>query len=588
MTRVTRPRLVLAIVLLLLTWSAPGHAASRELMPGVRYEKITRATLHGPLVVHVLTAPRPGGLYQLTPVLSNGTVLGRETVSSMERRLSGQATMAGVNGDLFEWASGRPSGMLMLDGQLIHAPSATRSSTGITSDGTLDVRRLVWAATWQGPAAVKRRLDHLNRAPGENGISLFTSAWGPTTPALPGAMAVTLFPLPLTAPNTDLAAPVVDARRTSAAVPIPPGAGVLVARGVAASALELEATPGSQLVLSLAITSLWENALAAIGGGPVLVRDGQPVFNALEDFLPSQLSPRNPRTAVGQTAAGRLLFVVADGRSPTTSVGVSNWELAQLMKSLGAVTATALDAGGSSTMAFDGRVLNDPSDPGGERPVSEGLMVAYTGVFAQPVTAATSGPVPFGVQDAVPSFRYKVVRPSTVTTTLKAPGGVVAATETAERAAGTYDVALGADGLAPTAVSPVAATPIASGKWTLTVDATDDLAQQSRMTSTVTVNRTVTNVAARPRTVVSRPPGRKASLLWQQTESARIVVTIERLDGTRVRTLAERRFAPGPVAITWNGLDRRGGRLRAGSYVVRIAAANRLGVLDVRRRFTVR
>lgn len=364
MSRVTRPRLVLAIVLLVLTWSAPGHAASRELMPGVRYEKIVRATLHGPLVVHVLTAPRPGGLYQLTPVLSNGTVLGRETVSSMERRLSGQATTAGVNGDLFEWASGRPSGMLMLDGQLIHAPSSTRSSTGITSDGTLDVRRLVWAATWQGPTAVKRRLDHLNRAPGENGISLFTSAWGPTTPALPGAMAVTLFPLPLTAPNTDLAAPVVDARRTSAAVPIPPGAGVLVARGVAASALELEATPGSQLVLSLAITSLWENAVAAIGGGPVLVRNGQPVFNALEDFLPGQLSPRNPRTAVGQTAAGRLVFVVADGRSPTTSVGVSNWELAQLMKSLGAVTATALDAGGSSTMAFDGRVLNDPSDPG--------------------------------------------------------------------------------------------------------------------------------------------------------------------------------------------------------------------------------
>ena len=122
MRRVTRPRFVLAILLLLLTSSATAAGAPRELLPGVSYEKTTRATLNGPLVVHVITAPRPGGLYSLTPVLAKGTVLGRETVSSMQRRLSGQATMVGVNGDLFEWATGRPSGMLMIGGELIHAP----------------------------------------------------------------------------------------------------------------------------------------------------------------------------------------------------------------------------------------------------------------------------------------------------------------------------------------------------------------------------------------------------------------------------------------------------------------------------------
>ena len=136
----------------------------------------------------------------------------------------------------------------------------------------------------------------------------------------------------------------------------------------------------------------------------MLVREGQPVFRPNEDFLTSQLSPRNPRTAVGQLADGRVLLVVVDGRNSAVSIGVTNWELALLMQSLGAVTASALDAGGSTTLAFNGQVLNDPSDPGGERAVAEGLMVAYTGVYTQALTASARGPVPFGVKDPLPSF----------------------------------------------------------------------------------------------------------------------------------------------------------------------------------------
>ena len=56
------------------------------------------------------------------------------------------------------------------------------------------------------------------------------------------------------------------------------------------------------------------------------------------------------------------------------------------MVRLGAVTASALDAGGSTTMAFDGKVLNRPSDPGGERAVADGLFVFYYGVQAPPLS----------------------------------------------------------------------------------------------------------------------------------------------------------------------------------------------------------
>ena len=55
-------------------------------MPGVSYERQLQFTPQGPVVVHILRAPRPGGLYALRPLLSNDTLLGRETVTSMQKR----------------------------------------------------------------------------------------------------------------------------------------------------------------------------------------------------------------------------------------------------------------------------------------------------------------------------------------------------------------------------------------------------------------------------------------------------------------------------------------------------------------------
>ena len=53
-------------------------------------------------------------------------------------------------------------------------------------------------------------------------------------------------------------------------------------------------------------------------------------------------------------------MVAVDGRQRGYSVGVTNFELAQQLVRLGAVTGTALDSGGSTTMAFNGKLLNQP------------------------------------------------------------------------------------------------------------------------------------------------------------------------------------------------------------------------------------
>src|SRR4051795_7296094 len=136
-------RRVATILLLTAAFTAPAHAQGTQLMPGVTYEKTVEFTPHGAVVLHVLTAPRPGdqnGLYQLAPVLAHGTVLGgKQRVTQMEKDASNQATVAGINGDLFSATDGPPAGVFMQGGLLLHPPLSTRSSIGVDSAGALHV-----------------------------------------------------------------------------------------------------------------------------------------------------------------------------------------------------------------------------------------------------------------------------------------------------------------------------------------------------------------------------------------------------------------------------------------------------------------
>ncbi len=448
-----RPRL-LATVLFALVVAAPAAAQTRTLWPGVTYDGDVQFTPHGPVALNVMIGPRPGGTTTLSPVLSNETLTGTETLTAMQRRLQGSATTAGVNGDYFTFATGVPSGVLMRDGQVSSPPSNERASAGVTTDGTLDVRRISFVGTWQG-ARARRTLKSYNKPPSTGGVALYTQAWGSTTPPVPGATAAIIFPFPAAVPNADLTAPVVEIRNGGAPVPIPPGGAVLVAAGSAATVLSAEAPVGQLVTSRLVFKPDWPGVVSAIGGGPEIVRHGTPVFRAGELFTSSQLAPRAPRTGLGQLADGRIILVAVDGRQPGYSTGLSNFELAQALVRLGAVTGMALDGGGSTTMAFDGSLLNRPSSV--ERPISTALLFQYTGVFVPPALSVVS-PDGDGVADRQ-SLRYKIVRPSTATVTLSAPDGSVAYTETTERQPGSYSLAFPPPPSPPPPVTPPVTPP---------------------------------------------------------------------------------------------------------------------------------
>jgi hypothetical protein len=567
-------RKILTGAFLALVFTAPA-VAQTTLMPGVTYERGVQFTPHGPVAIHVVRGPRPTGLYALRPVLSNETIQGLERVTTMQKRLSASATMVGVNADFFA-DSGRPSGVLMRGGVVESPPYGDRSSTGVTPEGALDVRRVEFFGTWRG-LGQRRALNDLNQTPGPNGISLFTPSYGPATPAQSGVTEVVILPLPPTTPNTDLTGPVVQVAGAGG-TPIPQGGAVLVARGTAAARLAEEAPFGTYVTLRLIFRPEWTGIADAVGGGPVLVRNGGPVFRAQEAFTSSQLAPRNPRTGVGQLADGRVLMVVTDGRRPGYSIGMTNFELAQTMVRLGAVTGSAFDGGGSSSLAFDGQLLNRPSDPGGERPVSNALQLMYYGVYA-PAPEPVISPNGDGFGEEQRELSYKVVRPSNVTATLVAPDGTAAFTETLLREPGTYPVAF-----PPAPLDPLAEpAPPAEGRWRLDVSATDDLTRASTTTQTFTVNNTLGFARLSRRTLVVRVRGKQTiSAGVSLTRPARVTATVETTSGVQVATIAVRRLPAGRFAATWKGTTRGGKFLvYGGLYTVRFHATNELGAVDL-------
>lgn len=111
--------------------------------------------------------------------------------------------------------------------------------------------------------------------------------------------------------------------------------------------------------------------------GPALVENGEIVVDA--DAEVGKAMASNPRTAVGIIDELHYVFIVADGRTDENK-GLLLYELAQLMKSYGCVTAYNLDGGGSTTMYFNGRVINKPTTDGHdfkEREVSDIVYVGY-------------------------------------------------------------------------------------------------------------------------------------------------------------------------------------------------------------------
>jgi exopolysaccharide biosynthesis protein len=366
----------------------------------------------GPWDVHVLTVdPRR---WSVTSSLGESLV-GRETVKAIASRTGATAA---VNGGFFamqpfdpatgrgDGEPGEAAGIAVINGQLVSEATAGRPAVLLRDGGrTVLIDRFTTRLQLEG-AFGRHAIDGLNRVPGVIRNCGGTGGDSPTerpahdmtctdpseiiafTPdgltRLPAGAGIEVV--------LDKAGVVKDLRDRAGTQP-PPGSWVLQATGDEAAWLRREARVGRVLRVRRTLLDSRGTPVPlrrgdfAVNGGPVLVQRGRIVIDADRDglvrhepgadnFFFGWVRQRNPRTMIGVDARGRVLLVAVDGREAGHSAGLSILEAAQVMQSLGAVTAMNLDGGGSTTLVLGGRVMNQPSDASGERADGDVVLVA--------------------------------------------------------------------------------------------------------------------------------------------------------------------------------------------------------------------
>jgi hypothetical protein len=391
--------------------SVPGAAAAAELplgsrslderreratvAPGVRWTSIVREG--GPWRVNVLAVDRAALDGRLGGVLANDRIAGLERPSAMARR-TGAA--AGVNGGFFA-VGGDPVGALAIDGHLLSEPVRGRSALLVPSDPARPARvdRLRFAGAVSAGGAT-RILDGVER---RRGVIPACGGRGgdlPTERPNSALTCVDASELVLVSPRfaatrarggieAEVRGGVVVRTGPPGQATVAPGSELLSGSGDAAQFLRDAAAPGSRPLVDLSVLAGGVPLVLAghglvVGGGPRLVRRGRvSVAARREGFAPleapgffgSFVASRQPRTLAGVRRDGSVLLVTVDGRRPGWSAGVTLPEAARVMRSLGARDALNLDGGGSTGMVVRGAVVNRPSDPSGERAVSDGIFV---------------------------------------------------------------------------------------------------------------------------------------------------------------------------------------------------------------------
>ncbi|QJR81701.1 phosphodiester glycosidase family protein [Alteromonas pelagimontana] len=361
--------------------------------------------------------------------LAKDQVEGVEVVSEMVARTS---AVAGVNGGFFVYKKalgviGDPAGLAIINGQLISEAVAHRPALLIQQEPQLRFEVLPDVTTQLRLQAEGRSLpvNGINREPGKvfncgfyKEASLVSSAHDTVCHSLDEIVVLTsdYGQLPDLSPLAAMAyidhAGQIKPVSTFEKKALPEKHLLVIATGDKRQALtrftassdsatmEFEVFSNGELVTIDAGTSL-------INGGPTLLLNGAKPVDLWQQegwsplhaegvlsqdekddiasdpvargkravFFDGWVNKRHPRTAVGIAPDGTAYFVVAYGRDPTKSAGLTIYEMAQVLSDLGAVRAINLDGGGSSVMIVNGKATGMPSDRSGERAVADALLV---------------------------------------------------------------------------------------------------------------------------------------------------------------------------------------------------------------------
>ncbi|MDQ3986019.1 MAG: phosphodiester glycosidase family protein [Actinomycetota bacterium] len=345
------------------------RVSARKIVGGLKLITVTDTKLGAEAKVLKV---EPSSVLTVDIALATGILPGREKTSSLVAR---HGAIAGINASIgTSW--GRPLGIFAEDGSLKSSPIAKGAAFAIDKAETnsyVGYHELRIVAKNLNTGAAWRVVDWNDQYPNRDRISVYTSAGGDVVKPPRYSCAVRVKPDgPMTWGRGQRGiwrAYRVDRKQCGDDRLGLHGGIVFAARTGSRGAKKLmEVRKGHTMRVKWEL--MWPGVMDVVAGSPILMQEGLVVVEQCDGYV----CQRHPRTGVGATAAGKILLVTVDGRQ-SDSAGMTVVEFARFFRWLGADRALNLDGGGSTTMVLEGEVINDPSDPAGERPVTSGLLV---------------------------------------------------------------------------------------------------------------------------------------------------------------------------------------------------------------------
>lgn len=340
---------------------------SEAVSKGIMHHTIKRFTSSGWQSIHVIEADLTDPDLQietLTDARGNGYL---NDVLDLARENNADAA---VNGDFFVWAStsgqGSPVGTEIQNGEMVTSGDIEGNKATMFVDSENNVLFDVFQTemTLVAPNGNTAKVKHFNKHDSLDGIVIYTRDW--RTESLGSTNNITEV---VVVDNV-----VEEIRKGLPPVEIPENGYVIASLNDFNMFTSDNLVVGEPVALELRLTPNYSNIQTAVGGGSMLVKDGQvaPITH--------NISGVNPRTAIGVNRDGTKLYLVTvDGRQ-AASVGMTMNEMSNLLIELGCYQGMNLDGGGSTTMvtktAYNEtlKVVNTPSD-GSLRNVANGVGV---------------------------------------------------------------------------------------------------------------------------------------------------------------------------------------------------------------------
>ena len=293
---------------------------------------------------------------EIRPVLSHNSVFGFEHLSDMVSR---SGAYAGINAGFF-YEFGQPSGMVVLDGRMI--TDSTGKYPVLVIDGDKAALKQINTRLWLEHNGKIIDVDGINRSPYPGEIILYTPEYGTNNRAELKNIYVTIRDGRIektgkSEGNVDIPE---DGAVLSLFEPVNLRAGNYCFKEGEWAEFRYEPNLG--------------NGANAYECGSWIVKEGKVVIGGSDEWI-GVMTNRDPRTAVGIKADGKVVLVAVDGRQPGYSMGFTGKELGEFFLELGVTNAAMLDGGASTEMIVEGKIVNRPSFKGEERMLGGALIV---------------------------------------------------------------------------------------------------------------------------------------------------------------------------------------------------------------------